>query len=183
MMMFARLKSLVNRWPTWWTMFFIFTSQLTLNWQALKGNNCSDVNRINVDGGKIQKSANKWLCRLSIAELCKNSYFVEILSCQSWRVVARLCYLHHPPSLHTVMVAEKQDLSEFEHRKIRFSLFIYSDGNCILYSPLSNLHLRPSELALVKIVNINMDKTKISGFITEQRMARHWQGHRRQSAQ
>ena len=133
MMMFARLKSAVNRWPTWWTMFFIFTSQLTLNWQALKGNNCSDVNRINVDGGKIQKSANKWLCRLSIAELCKNSYFVEILSCQSWRVVARLSYLHHPPSLHTVMVAEKQDLSEFEHRNIRFSLFIYSDGNCIVH--------------------------------------------------
>ena len=37
--------------------------------------------------------------------------------------------------------------------------------------PLSNLHLRPSELALVKIVNINMDKTKISEFIREQRMA------------
>ena len=86
-------------------------------------------------------------------------------------MVARLSYLHHPPSLHTVMVAEKQDLSEFEHRKIRFSLFIYSDGNCI--DPLSNLHLRPSELALVKIVNVNMDKTKISEFIREQRMARH----------
>ena len=37
--------------------------------------------------------------------------------------------------------------------------------------PLSNLHLRPSEQALVKIVNINMDKTKISEFIREQRMA------------
>ena len=134
MMMFARLKGLVNRWPTWWTMFFIFTSQLTLNWQALKGNNCSDVNRINVDGGKIQKSANKWLCRLSIAELCKNSYFVEILSCQS---------------LNT--------------ERYGFSLLIYSDGNCI--DPLSNLHLRPSELALVKIVNINMDKTKISIYV------------------
>ena len=51
------------------------------------------------------------------------------------------------------------------------SLFIYSDGNCI--DLLSNLHLRPSELALVKIVNINMDKTKISESIREQRMARH----------
>ena len=52
-----------------------------------------------------------------------------------------------------------------------FSVFIYSDGNCT--DPLSNLHLRPSEQALVKIVNINMDKTKISEFIREQRMARH----------
>ena len=77
-----------------------------------------------VDGGKIQKSANKWLYRLSIARLCKNSYFVEILSCQSWRVVARLGYLH-PPSLNTAMVTEKDFIrDETEKRTSKVCWFI-----------------------------------------------------------